>query len=222
LTLSDFVTLSCPTCGGRLEITKDIERFACGYCGNEHVVRRGGGIVSLIPIADDIKGIKTGVDKTAAELAIIRLTKELEDLRNQRELKKEIRREVITEFYNNHVVDNSIYASLDFPLYRYIYCLIEEVDGLEVPVDMSDLNYKKYFKERIFTLTEDDLKFLTERALLVAVNPEYQKQIRFRNLIDEFLILSDKLFNNEIIIKINKEIQGVESELARMKKIVSE
>lgn len=37
--MPDFVTLSCPTCGGQLQITKDIERFACGHCGNEHIVR---------------------------------------------------------------------------------------------------------------------------------------------------------------------------------------
>jgi len=79
----DFVTLTCPTCGGKLEITKDIERFACGYCGVEHVVRRGGGIVSLIPIAEDIKDIKTGVDKTAAELALARLSKETNELEFQ-------------------------------------------------------------------------------------------------------------------------------------------
>ncbi len=33
--MPDFVTLSCPTCGGKLEITDNIERFACGYCGHE-------------------------------------------------------------------------------------------------------------------------------------------------------------------------------------------
>ena len=63
--MTDFVTLTCPNCGGKLEITGDIERFACGYCGQEHIVKRGGGVVSIIPIADDIKGIETGVDKVA-------------------------------------------------------------------------------------------------------------------------------------------------------------
>src|SRR5258706_205176 len=42
--MSDFVTLTCPSCGGRLEITKDVERFACAHCGNEHVVRRAGAL----------------------------------------------------------------------------------------------------------------------------------------------------------------------------------
>ncbi|RIK35570.1 MAG: hypothetical protein DCC55_29900 [Chloroflexi bacterium] len=73
---SDFVTLACPSCGGTLQITKEIDRFACSYCGNEHLVRREGGLVYLAPIAEDIRHIRGGVDKTAAELAVARLTKE--------------------------------------------------------------------------------------------------------------------------------------------------
>ena len=73
---ADFVTLACPSCGGKLQITKEIDRFACSYCGNEHLVRREGGLVFLAPIAEDIRHIRGGVDKTAAELAVARLTKE--------------------------------------------------------------------------------------------------------------------------------------------------
>jgi len=86
--MPDFVTLSCPSCGGKLQITSNIERFACGYCGNEHVVSRGGGIISLIPVAEDIKGIKTGVDKTAAELAIPRIKKEIEEIESDHTFNK--------------------------------------------------------------------------------------------------------------------------------------
>lgn len=84
---SSTITLSCPSCGGKLQITKSINRFACGYCGNEHIVHRESGIVYLEPIAEDIHHIRAGVDnirggvdKTAAELAIARLTKELKEL----------------------------------------------------------------------------------------------------------------------------------------------
>jgi DNA-directed RNA polymerase subunit RPC12/RpoP len=86
--MADFVTLTCLSCGGKLEITKDIDRFACGYCGNEQIVKRSGGIVSLALIADDIKSMKTGVDKTAAELAIPRIKKEIEELESFYSLKK--------------------------------------------------------------------------------------------------------------------------------------
>jgi predicted RNA-binding Zn-ribbon protein involved in translation (DUF1610 family) len=42
-----FITLSCPSCGHELQITEDIVRFACAACGNEHIVNRNGGIVTL-------------------------------------------------------------------------------------------------------------------------------------------------------------------------------
>ncbi len=85
-----LITLACPSCGGKLQIVKGVDRFACGYCGNEQVVHRESGIVYLEPIAEDIhhiragvENIRGGVDKTAAELAIARLTKELSDLESE-------------------------------------------------------------------------------------------------------------------------------------------
>jgi len=83
--MADFVTLSCPSCRGRLEITQDIERFACAHCGREHVVKRSGGIVSLSPVIDAIRKVEIGVDKTAAELAIVLLQKEIADVRGRRD-----------------------------------------------------------------------------------------------------------------------------------------
>ena len=83
--MADFVTLSCPSCGGKLEITKDVERFACANCGREHIVNRSGGIVSLSPVVDALKKVGVGVDKTAAELAIVRLRKEIEELQEDRD-----------------------------------------------------------------------------------------------------------------------------------------
>lgn len=78
--MAEFVTLSCPSCGGKLQITNDIERFACGYCGNEHIVKRGGGIVTLSPVVDGLKRIQQGTDKTASELAILRLSNEITEI----------------------------------------------------------------------------------------------------------------------------------------------
>lgn len=85
-----ITTLTCPSCGSRLQLIKGVDRFACFYCGNEHIVHRESGIVYLEPIAEDVRHIRAGVDnirggvdKTAAELAIVRLTKELNDLENK-------------------------------------------------------------------------------------------------------------------------------------------
>lgn len=82
--MADFVTLSCPSCGGKLEITNDVERFACSHCGREHVVKRSGGVVSLSPVVDALNKVGVGVDKTAAELAIVRLKEEITYLQRER------------------------------------------------------------------------------------------------------------------------------------------
>ncbi len=74
--MADFVSLSCPSCGGKLQITNDIDRFACGYCGQEHTVNRSGGMVFLKPVVEGLRQVQTGVDKTAAELALKRLVTE--------------------------------------------------------------------------------------------------------------------------------------------------
>jgi len=87
--MSDLVTLSCPSCGGKLQITPDIDRFACTYCGHEHIVKRGGGIVSLAPVVEGLRQVQASVDKTTAELAIARLPQEIavleEEMRALRE-----------------------------------------------------------------------------------------------------------------------------------------
>ena len=81
--MGNFISLSCPSCGSKLKITKQIEQFSCGNCGNEFIVNRGGGIVSLAPIIEKLQGVKVGVDKTASELAIKRLKSEISKLENQ-------------------------------------------------------------------------------------------------------------------------------------------
>jgi ribosomal protein S27E len=80
---SDFITLSCPNCGGKLEITPDMERFACKFCSTEHLVRRTGGAVSLAPVVEGLKRVETkfdqvlsGSDRIAAEQTIQRLKNE--------------------------------------------------------------------------------------------------------------------------------------------------
>lgn len=77
--MPDFISLTCPTCGGKLQITNNIERFACGYCGNEHLVRRSGGMVTIEPVIEGLKKIQEGTDKTASELAIQRLQKQIDE-----------------------------------------------------------------------------------------------------------------------------------------------
>jgi len=87
----DFITLSCPNCGGKLNITSDIERFACQFCGHEHIVRRNDGMISLEPIMRELNAninlVGVGVsklgfssEKQVAEQTITRLKGEIAEI----------------------------------------------------------------------------------------------------------------------------------------------
>jgi ribosomal protein S27AE len=93
---SDFITLACPNCGGSLKITQDMERFACQYCGYEHIVRRNGNMVSLQPVMEGLKRVEnkfdhvlSGSDRMAAEQTIQRLNREIDELQKQISAKEE-------------------------------------------------------------------------------------------------------------------------------------
>ncbi len=79
------INLTCPSCGGKLQVTGDIDRFSCGYCGNELIIQRSGGIVTVAPVVAELREVRAGVDKTSAELAITRLTGEINNLAAQRD-----------------------------------------------------------------------------------------------------------------------------------------
>jgi hypothetical protein len=80
-----FDFIKCPTCGGRLRISRELERFACLYCGIEHTVRRSGGVVSLSLVEDGNGKVQAGTGKTAAELALERLGSEIANLESERQ-----------------------------------------------------------------------------------------------------------------------------------------
>jgi hypothetical protein len=79
----NVVRLSCPTCGGRLEIKPGMTRLACGYCGNEHVVHRDGGTITLEAVGENLVKIVGSTERTAMELTLTRLEKELAQLRSE-------------------------------------------------------------------------------------------------------------------------------------------
>lgn len=80
-----FIQLKCTSCGGKLDIYDDMERFSCGYCGAEMIAKRRGGTVSLDLIHDEVKKVRMGTDKTAAELAIVRLNNEISAAQKKQE-----------------------------------------------------------------------------------------------------------------------------------------
>jgi len=79
----EMIKLQCPSCGGKLEVGNDLERFACGYCGTAIIVRRSGGTVSLAPVVEGLANVQRGVDRTAAELALSRLERDITKLREE-------------------------------------------------------------------------------------------------------------------------------------------
>jgi ribosomal protein S27E len=90
-----FINLNCANCGAKLEVYDDMERFACGHCGTQMIAQRRGGTVTLKAVTEAIQKVQIGTDKTAAELALIRLGKEwawlYEDLKRLTLLADDIR-----------------------------------------------------------------------------------------------------------------------------------
>lgn len=74
------IRLGCVGCGAALEIGQDVNQLACGHCGTSQVVQREGGAIHLKELAHTLSRVQAGTDKTAAELAIARLTREQEQL----------------------------------------------------------------------------------------------------------------------------------------------
>ncbi len=70
------VSLSCPGCGAALEVGPALTQLACGYCGKVATVERSGGTIALLPMVAAIERVQVGTDKTAAELAMVRLKAE--------------------------------------------------------------------------------------------------------------------------------------------------
>jgi ribosomal protein S27AE len=75
----EMIKLACASCGASLEVAKDVDHLACGHCGAQFVVRRSGAAISLAPIVEGLKRVEVGIDRTASELAIARLNRELVD-----------------------------------------------------------------------------------------------------------------------------------------------
>jgi len=47
---SNFITLTCPQCGGRLQVATNADQAQCTNCGTQHLVQRGGGVLALMPL----------------------------------------------------------------------------------------------------------------------------------------------------------------------------
>lgn len=77
---AEFVALTCPNCGAKLDLYPDIDRFACLYCGAEMMVLKRGGTIALHAIGKALQQVAVNTDKAAAELALLRLERESNEL----------------------------------------------------------------------------------------------------------------------------------------------
>jgi hypothetical protein len=73
-----MIKLGCLNCGAPLDIGADLDTFACGFCGTQQRVERMGGAVALKKVETAMKAVQRGTDRTAAELAMPRLQRELD------------------------------------------------------------------------------------------------------------------------------------------------
>ncbi len=72
-----LITLTCPTCGTKFRLIDDVQLLVCTRCGNKHLVHRGGEATYMAPIAQDVRILHAGIDKTSANMAVTRLTHEV-------------------------------------------------------------------------------------------------------------------------------------------------
>lgn len=79
----DFVSMTCRHCGGKLKFNKDADQILCQFCGTEYVVSFTDGSVSLKLLSERIEKIVKSTDKTASELALVRIRKEKAELITQ-------------------------------------------------------------------------------------------------------------------------------------------
>lgn len=65
--------MNCASCSAPIQIKPEVTQFVCAYCGSSQIVDRSGGAVTLNLVTDAIHQVQRGTDRTAAELALVRL-----------------------------------------------------------------------------------------------------------------------------------------------------
>ena len=74
----DKLILNCSQCGGRLEVTEDIELFKCEYCGMPYMVERSGGTVQIIELRQRLGALEEGVSALSEIDSIVAQREQLE------------------------------------------------------------------------------------------------------------------------------------------------
>jgi hypothetical protein len=196
----DFVTLTCPSCGGDLQITQEINRFACNHCGKEHIVNRTGNIIFLKPVIEEIGKVRMGVDKTASELALQRLQPEINRMKSEVDsIRENLQSGYIANGYHTVLIGYFI----EQRMYR------EKFEGAE-----PQPFWKSNIEKEIESLTIDGLYKLYQHFL----NPELRKPGFLSRKKPVAVQITDLL---EPIVEIRAKLREKEVELEKHKRIVA-
>ncbi len=80
--MSGTVPIACCNCGAPLRVPDSLKVFSCTHCGSSQQLKVEGG-VAYSTLVDGLTKVREGTDRTAAELAIKRLTREIQRLEDQ-------------------------------------------------------------------------------------------------------------------------------------------
>jgi DNA-directed RNA polymerase subunit RPC12/RpoP len=86
-----MIKLLCRSCGAKLELTDDIDRFTCLHCGSEWLVNRSGGIESLKVVEDKLEDVVSATKNIVEELKAV---KSKEAILREEQLRIEAREEI--------------------------------------------------------------------------------------------------------------------------------
>ncbi|MBN2386216.1 MAG: hypothetical protein JXB85_04295 [Anaerolineales bacterium] len=70
--MPDLISLTCPSCGGKLKVSKNASSLTCQHCGNDHLVKReaDGGVMLEAYARCPVCGRNDKSEKVSAILAI--------------------------------------------------------------------------------------------------------------------------------------------------------
>ena len=71
-----ILSMNCASCAAPLEIKPETTQFVCAYCESAQIVDRSGGTVTLNLVAETLGKVQQNTDRTASELALVRLRRE--------------------------------------------------------------------------------------------------------------------------------------------------
>lgn len=84
--MTEITKLSCPACGGKIEVKENSDQFTCTYCGTHLQIEKSKGEIAVRPFIQAVKTMQSSMDRNASELAINRIKPELAALEAQRGL----------------------------------------------------------------------------------------------------------------------------------------